>query len=448
MIPHRLLPCLAPLLLVHAATAAQMTLQPSGDNAWRANISAARPGAIALVEILDAKTGRCVRTLHAGPLGEPREFPVNGRTARLKPGSYRLRYREDIHLVADTELKLPGKQAWVNPVDVALTGKSLFVLDAGLVVTEVVPEQDGKSAVEAVTKGQTCVYKFNRDLSPDLKFGDRGRLIIRESPTPFRSLAADEGGLVYYPDGMQVEAWDGSDDTPLYRIGGMDPAWAPDHYTAKGKNTQEVGGVALGAGPKIYLGILAHFTLRAYDRTRKDFDGFLYSVSAREGLTGDLDRCIASDGEGAIYFADRAGQIRKIEDTGKELKISYASGLEHKICHAMGASASAGIVCVAAHGPGDGPFWDSGGGSEVVFLWDDGSSLQQVARFGSPVPHAEQVQFMNPSAAILSPDHTELWVSEDGQKNEEGPPGSARVRRFKITSARTEEIPFEWRTAK
>ncbi len=424
-----------------------MTLEPVGEAGMRITLSPSKPDVISLVEILDSKTGRCVRTLHAGPVAAKQILTLNKAT-RLKPGSYRMRYREDINLVPDAALKFPGKERWVNPVDLALTEKSVFVLDSGLILKEAVPEQDGKPAEEAVTKGQTCVYKFNRDLSPDIKFGDRGRLIISESPSYYRSIAADESGLVYHPNGRQVEVWDGSGDSPLYRIGGMDPAWAPDHYTAKGRNTQEVGGVALGAGPKIYLGILAHFTLRAYNRTQKDFDGFLYSVSAREGLTGDQDRCIASDGESSVYFADRAGQIRKIEDTGKELKISYASELEHKICHAMGASASANLVCVAAHGPGDGAFWDSGGGSEVVFLWDNGSSLQLVARFGSPVETAGQLQFMNPSAAIMSADHTELWVSEDGQKNEEGPPGNARVSRLKITCSKSEEIPFGWKTAK
>jgi len=33
-------------------------------------------------------------------------------------------------------------------------------------------------------------------------------------------------------------------------------------------------------------------------------------------------------------------------------------------------------------------------------------------------------------------------------KNEEGPPGNARVRRFKIVADQMEEIPFEWKTAR
>ena len=48
--------------------------------------------------------------------------------------------------------------------------------------------------------------------------------------------------------------------------------------------------------------------------------------------------------------------------------------------------ASAGLVWVASHGPGFGPYWDSGGGGEVALYWDDRAArqLRLVARFGMP----------------------------------------------------------------
>jgi hypothetical protein len=54
---------------------------------------------------------------------------------------------------------------------------------------------------------------------------------------------------------------------------------------------------------------------------------------------------------------------------------------------------------------------------------------------------------MNPSSAVQTPDHLELWVVEDGLPNGDGPPGNARVRKFRITSAKSEEAPLEWRGA-
>ncbi|MBI4026182.1 MAG: hypothetical protein HY360_14440 [Verrucomicrobia bacterium] len=54
----------------------------------------------------------------------------------------------------------------------------------------------------------------------------------------------------------------------------------------------------------------------------------------------------------------------------------------------------------------------------------------------------------NPSAAVQTPDHLELWVVEDGLPSGEGPPGNAWVRKFRITSAQSEEAPLEWRGGK
>ena len=124
-----------------------------------------------------------------------------------------------------------------------------------------------------------------------------------------------------------------------------------------------------------------------------------------------------------------------------------------------------GLVMVAAHGPGYGPFWDSGGGGEVVLFWDDmqGKAIRLISRWGEPgvaasepvakstgpdrsdpkVARALPMNFLNPSSAALSPDHLDLWITEDSLNNVEGPPGNARVRRFKLNATRTEEIELD-----
>ena len=112
----------------------------------------------------------------------------------------------------------------------------------------------------------------------------------------------------------------------------------------------------------------------------------------------------------------------------------------------MGPCASAGLVWVAAHGPGPGPFWDSGGGGEVLLFCDDGSKITLIECFGTPGVAANRLEFLNPSAVVMTPDHQELWVVEDGLANADGPPGNARVRHFKIRAAHSEEAPLELRS--
>ena len=53
------------------------------------------------------------------------------------------------------------------------------------------------------------------------------------------------------------------------------------------------------------------------------------------------------------------------------------------------------------------------------------------------------MEFLNPASAAMSADHTELWVSEDGLPNTEGPPGNARIRRFLLKAANTQEAELD-----
>lgn len=429
-----------------------------------------------LLELLDDATGDCVRTIHAGTFSDDQVFFLP-RNRGVKPGRYRVRLRQGIGIEVDKELAPPGGGAWVNPCDIALTDKALYVLDSGRTKARRVKE--GPDPEEIVEVGGTFLYKFLRDGSLDSSFADSGRLTIRDRPSAIRSFAVDDAGLIYLPLGghyikprespddwgdrtvvggynavdgwttvpggaYHVEIWDGSGKRLPRAIGGYMRGGDPDFYTPRGRNTQNVNSVTLGPGMHIYLHVFDYGVIRAYDRTKNGLDGALYSTTQHALLGGSLPRCIASDRNGAIYLGAAGQRILKIRDDGKELKAVYASEPEARMVHPTGPSVSGDLVWVAANGPGE-PFWDTGGGGAVFLFWDTGDDLRRVADYGKPGTSREGLEFLNPAATAASRDRTGLWVAEDGMANAEGPPGNARVRHFKITATRSEEAPFTWK---
>jgi len=261
-----------------------LKMEPSQDGSeTRIQIFPARSSTTSLLEALDAQSGRCVKTLHAGTFSKGQAVSI-GIKSGLKPGRYRIRYREGVRLEMAGDLKLPGKEKWVNPVDVSATSKAIYVLDSGLLEKGAAPAEENKPVQEAVTMGQTWLYKFKFDGTPDRIFGDQGRLTLRERPGAGHAFTVDEGGQIYFPCNHMVEVWAGTGDAPVYRIGGIGPATTQEHYSPRGKNTQEVGTVALGYDDRIYLGIVAHYTVRVYNRTKNAFEGFLYSLSDQNGI--------------------------------------------------------------------------------------------------------------------------------------------------------------------
>ena len=363
-----------------------------------------------------------------------------GKNSRLPAGSYRVRYREDLGLALDRSLVLPNNEKWVNPTDLVLTEKAIYVYDQGLLLPN-----KGEGKIDYCMDGGTTspytntpyIYKFNRDGTPDVKFGDRGRLGPLSSNC-IRSFGVDDQGWIYVGSTYhEALVYDLSGEKTPMKIGGYDTT-GPN----VGKATVGVNSVVCGPNKRIYFpGLFGE--LMVYDRTKEGFAGFLYKAlvaSTRQGM----HRCIAIDGEGAVYVVDSAGGLQKFNDTGKQLVPSYAMDPSVKLRFPIGPSALGGLIWLAAHGGP--PQWDMDGG-EVVLCWDDGESIQSVQRFGSPGSVADKLQFMNPSAAVQTPDHLELWVVEDGLSNGEGPPGNARGRKFRIPSSKSEEVPLEWRGA-
>lgn len=421
---------------VPASAGAFLTLE-SADAGVRVKVIPSKASAEGLLEVVEDKTGRCVRTLHAGAFPAAGAYTL-GKNNRLPAGRYRFRYREGLSLVPDTSLALPRKEKWINPTDLVLTEKAIYVYDQGRVPISHEAESPMycfSSGVEGPFENTPYIYKFGVDGAPDVKFGDQGRLGPLK-PGDVRSFGVDEAGWIHVGSGEhEVEVYNPSGEVTPTRIGGYTDT-GPD---AK-KVTMGVNSVVCGPGKRLYLpGMFGD--LMVYDRTKPGFDGFLYSAR----IVGDrlgMHRCLASDGEGGVYAVNWHGTLQKFHDTGKALVAAYEADSSIRLSVATGLSASAGIVWLANHGGP--PLWDSDGG-EVVMCWDDGQTIALIQRFGSPGSALDKLQFMNPAAVVPTPDHLGLWVVEDGLANVEGAPGNARVRRFKLDAAKSEEIPFDWR---
>lgn len=430
-------PAIAGFLAPSLARSGQLLTVESSKDGARIQVTPSRPGSDGLLELVEDRSGRCVRTLWAGSLGSKKTIPL-GKEAKLPAGTYRVRYREGLGLAPDSALTLPGSVKWSNPTDLVLTEKAIYVYEQGLGE----PSKEGEEP-KAMSSGTNVPYihKFNKDGTPDARFADRGRL----GPLPsapywpahaIRSFGVDEAGCVYVGSGYhEVLVFDPSGDKTPVKIGGY-AAEGPD----AGSVTMNVNSIVCGPNHRIYLpGMFGD--LMVYDRTKEGLEGFLYKATLASTRPG-LHRCVATDGEGGVYAIDHASTLQKFRDTGKALLPAYAADPSDKLSFPTGPSASGGLLWVAAHGGP--PTWDSDGG-EVVLFWDNQESLQRVARFGKPGKAPDKVQFMNPSAAVQTPDHLALWVVEDGMPNAEGPPGNARVRKFTISSTKSEEAPLEWR---
>jgi hypothetical protein len=178
-----------------------------------------------------------------------------------------------------------------------------------------------------------------------------------------------------------------------------------------------------------------------YDRTKDGFAGAIYTFTIAD--VNGMPRMICSDMQGSVYYVGLSHKVGKYTDTGTALVPGYQSKPDAKLARPTGGCASAGLIWWASHGPGFGPYWDSGGGGEVVLFWDDGKELKVIDRFGVPGTAADRLQFLNPSAVAMDPAHDEVWVTEDGVENPDGPKGNARVRKFVLKARHSETVEFE-----
>ncbi len=115
---------------------------------------------------------------------------------------------------------------------------------------------------------------------------------------------------------------------------------------------------------------------------------------------------------GSIYLiAHPVNVFQKIHDTGKEIKEGYLASTDDKMYAPMGLLAGGSLVWIADHGPGPGPFWDSGGGNEIILFWDNGEKLVLLERYGTGGKARDRLEFINPCATVQSPDHMEFLCS-------------------------------------
>jgi len=457
----------------------------------RISVNPARRAGLALVQVFDAATGHAVRTLYAGPSSGVRDITLT-KSSGLPAGAYTIRFRQGLELALDREVEPAAelKASYFNPTDVAILDKSVYVMDAGfaglydpadtppirewkttknathsgrfhmlhggylyilskegtrskIAVSELTPD-DGKLAAECAAKKKkydeahpAAIYRFTRDGKPDPSFGDGGRVLSPVNMSGLRSLGVDDQGLIYLSSGwhnLTVLSADG--DKPIHNIGG----WDGDPHGPK--CTPWARSLALGGTNRIYIPN-EYGNMKVYERDKAGFGGIVSRVSLPKSV--GVDRAIAADRQGRVYHIGNDHRVRKFVDSGAAIKLEYATELSDKLCSPTGPSASGGLVWVACRGPGFGPYWDSGGGGEIVLYWDDqdAKKFRPILRYGTPGASDAPMEFLNPSSAVMSRDHTEVWVTEDGLHNREGPPGNARVRRYVVQAAQMEDIAFD-----
>ncbi len=414
-----------------------MKVEPSADgkNA-RIQVFPTHEKTRGIVELIDAKSGRCVKTVYAGALASGQAFTL-GQVNNLKSGSYRVRYRDGIGVTVDQEITLPKKEKWINPADVVICDKGVYVLDRGFPGKDPEKKDDGTMSEAVPPIGELRVYKFLPDGKPDTTFGDRGRAILSETPAVRPSFTVDNEGIIYLPAPPMhsVTVFDPSGAKMNQILGG----YSGDAYSPQ--STTCVDNVGIGPGRTIYLlSTWGYGNFRAYDRTKNNFDGLLYGMVIE--ATGGTPRAMTTDHEGSIYYLTGKRAWQKVDDTGKALKETYGSSSSEKMYFPQGPSASGGLIWVVDHGPA-GPFWDSGGDNALLLFWDSGNDIVFVDRYGGPGKAKDKLEFLNPSAVAQTPDHLGLWVVEDGTPIPDGPSGNTRVRTFKITAEHTEEAPLE-----
>lgn len=423
------------LVLAPCAICAGLLSVEPGATEISIKVSPVKPAAIGVLDLLDAKSGCCFRTLHAGSFSSSQTIVL--KKSNVTPGGYRLRYREGLTLAVDGSLALPGKEKWQNPTDVFVAEKAVYVLDSGKTPPKKEGAKNGTAEndlpPEETDRGKPFIYKFQRDGKSDTSFGDRGRIgPVFQSATSLRCIAVDRAGMIYIGSGShEIMLLDSQGNRVGQTIGG----WDSDPHGPK--CTVWVNSFAFGPSNRIYIPN-GYGHMKVYNRTKDKFDGVLHTTPLPNYI--GMDRCVAADGDGAVYIINRSNQLHKFNDLGTSAKPGYISDPEAKLVCPTGPCAVAGLVWVACHGGP--PLWDSDAG-EVVLFWDDGSALTLVERFGQPGKSADRLEFLNPSSIGQTPDGLELWVAEDGLTNDEGPPGNARIRRFRITASQTEEAPLE-----
>ena len=178
----------------------------------------------------------------------------------------------------------------MNPTDLVLTEKSIYVYDQGVVKPwrEIDEPYWFTQGTTSPYTNTPYIYKFNRDGTPDVKFGDRGRLGPLSSNC-IRSFGVDEGGWIYVGSTYhEALVFDPSGEKSDMKIGGYDTA-GPN----VGKATVGVNSVVCGPNKRIYF--QDFLGVDGYDAQRRIcWVHTALVASTRQGM----HRCMASTGRG------------------------------------------------------------------------------------------------------------------------------------------------------
>jgi hypothetical protein len=429
--PFRIAALAAALVLLSLAPISEagvMSVRPSGDGKQidvRLPLFKERLTS-RLVELVDA-SGTVVRTLYAGRASQEQELTLTPRLG-VPAGKYTLRYRHGLDLELAGRLEHPNAptEKWVNPVHVVFAPDATYVMEAGF---------GQPNAPEPSFPGPR-ITKLTRDGKIDTTFGKDGRLQLRQDhPTRTRSfLLSPEGSIFITSTYHEVMVFDDNGRRLSRNVGGWNNK--PFDELCTGWATSP----ALGLGNRIYIPT-GYGNMKVYDRSKSGFDGALSMIKIDTG--NGLERSTVVSERGDLYMIGSKNTITRFKDEDGKLKIVHVSEPPAGLASATGPWVGADQLWLVDHGPSAGPFWDSGGGGEVLLFWDDGTGCQFVQRFGRLGTSEDGVEFFSPSCVVVSPDHQEIWVVEDGTKYAEGPSGTARIRKFRVTADVTEEVAVD-----
>jgi hypothetical protein len=448
-----------------------------------------------LIEVVHAKSGNVARVLHAGRITRDTSITFTPDSSlNLKPGEYVVRIRDGISLAFDKPIPRPDSPdgKWVNPTHLALQNGFLYIGEAGAAIPEIVaqrsPEltwntrdgktvkgicarvEDGNALIVVTDPATSTVSVVPVDPGTQTPAASAVAMDVMKQTSDWRALIKHSQPFVVKlgPDGKPASNWGNqgywrdipvssgvmhamalSDDGNLYMPAGDNTVqYAGPLGLREQRNIGDFTGtaprsLAVAGSSKLYVVPYTGYTrLFAADRTKTGAAANLYNVTPfRNGSW--ITNSITADDQGNIYMADEPGNLVKIVDTGKTLEEKYVHTAEPKFYGLGGVNLSKGIITAAVHGPGPGPFWDSGGGGEIALFFDDGKALKLLARIGTPGQSTDPIEFLNPRSVVITPDHKYLYVAEDGWTNTEGPPGNARVSRFILKSTLEESVPLQ-----
>ncbi len=441
-----------------------------------------------LIELINAKTGNVERVLHAGRISLETSITFTPDAALNLKNDYLIRMRDGISIAFDKSIPRPDSPdgKWVSPSHVLLQNGFLYIGEAGAPTPDLVPKRspeltwntrDGKTVKGVCTlveNGNANIIPT--DLTPAYVLVDPGTqspaasavaMDVQKQTTDWRNLTRFNQPFVVKlrPDGTTAPNWG---DRGYWRDGPWSPgnmaALAVDDggslYAPARDVTIDVAGplgmlekrtVGLWAAPrsvavagptKIYsLPVTSFQRFYSGDRTKTGEAANLLAISPFRNASV-ITNCMAADAAGNIYFADAENNLVKCVDTDKAIEEKYLVNPEPKLFGLGGVSLSKNLIWAVAHGPGPGPFWDSGGGGEIALFHDNGKALTLLARYGTPGQNTEQLEFLNPRSIVMTPDHKYFYLAEDGAPNSDGPPGNARVSRFTIKAILEDAIPL------